>query len=209
MTQDHVPLEEKNQSPGGGRSGRDGERRAPQGKSEAVDDVSTTRRYRLLVTNDRPTPFTVADERTTLLDFLNYLRESLILKAKGISDDDARRPFVPSGTNLLGLVNHLAFVETSWFQFIFAGRDIQLPSGDFHPDASIPSADIISRYEAAVAESNRITTETDDLETLARRDYKGTHLSLRWILVHMIEETGRHAGHADIIRELIDGTTGR
>jgi hypothetical protein len=54
-----------------------------------------------------------------------------------------------------------------------------------------------------------IATETDDLETLARRNYKGTHLSLRWILVHMIEETGRHAGHADIIRELIDGSTGR
>lgn len=161
------------------------------------------------MSNDRPTPFTVADERTTLLDFLNYLRQSVILKARGLADDDLRRRLVPSGTNLLGLVNHLAFVETSWFQFIFAGRDVQLPSGGFQPEAGIPSADVISRYEITVAESNRIATETDDVETLARRDYKGTHLSLRWILVHMIEETGHHAGHADIIREQIDGTTGR
>ncbi len=175
----------------------------------APNDVSTTSRYRFLVTNDRPTPFTVADERTTLLDFLNYLRESLILKAKGISDDDLRRPLVPSGTNLLGLINHLAFVEASWFQRIFADRDIQLPPGDFQPHISISSSEIIRRYEAAITESNRIARETEDLDTLARHDYKGTHLSLRWILVHMIEETGRHAGHADIIRELIDGTTGR
>lgn len=161
------------------------------------------------MSKDRPTPFTVADEKTTLLDFLNYLRDSIILKTKGLGDDDLRRPLVPSGTNLLGLVNHLARVEGSWFQLVFAGRDIELHSGDFHPDGSISSTDIIRRYEAAITESNRIATETDDLETLARHEYKGTRLSLRWILIHMIEETGRHAGHADIIRELIDGTTGR
>jgi hypothetical protein len=60
------------------------------------------------VSNDRPTPFTVADERTTLLDFLNYLRESIILKATGLGDEDLRRPLVASGTNLLGLVNPTA-----------------------------------------------------------------------------------------------------
>lgn len=158
---------------------------------------------------DRPTPFTVADERTTLLDFLNYLRESVILKTTGLSDEDLRRAFVPSGTNLLGVVNHLARVEASWFQLIFSGRDIELDPDDFHPDDSISSTDIIRRYEAAIAKSNRITTETDDLDTLARDEYKGRRLSLRWILIHMIEETGRHAGHADIIRELIDGSTGR
>jgi uncharacterized damage-inducible protein DinB len=150
----------------------------------------------------------VADERTTLLDFLNYLRESIILKAKGLGDDELRRPLVPSGTNLLGLVNHLAYVESVWFQYLFAGRDIDLPSDDFHPDANMSPTDVIARYEVAIVESNRIAAETD-LETLTRREYKGTHLSLRWILVHLVEETSRHAGHADIIRELIDGTTGR
>lgn len=160
------------------------------------------------MSNDRPTPFTVADERTTLLDFLNYLRESTILKATGLNDDDLRRPLVPSGTNLLGLVNHLAFVEAVWFQYLFAGQDVELPSCDFHPDPSITPTEILARYQDAIAESNRIAAEAD-LETLARREYKGTHLSLRWILVHLVEETARHAGHADIIRELIDGTTGR
>ncbi len=180
------------------------------GKKESLERVADTqRRYRLTVHNDRPTPFTVADERTTLLDFLNYLRESIILKAKGLEDDELRRPLVSSGTNLLGLVNHLARVEASWFQLIFAGKDLELHSDDFQPDDSISSTDIIRRYEAAITESNRIAAENDDLETLARREYKGTRLSLRWILIHMIEETGRHAGHADIIRELIDGTTGR
>lgn len=170
---------------------------------------SSQHRYRPGVSNDRPTPFTVAGEKTTLLDFLGYLRESIVLKVTGLPDEDLRRPLVPSGTSLLGLVNHLAIVEASWFQFIFAGRDIELHSDDFHPDHSISSTEIIRRYEAAIIESNQIVADTNDLETLARREYKRTRLSLRWILIHMIEETGRHAGHADIIRELIDGATGR
>jgi uncharacterized damage-inducible protein DinB len=155
----------------------------------------------------------VADEKQTLCDFLDYLRESVVLKAAGLSESDLRREVVPSGTNLLGLVNHLALVETFWFQFVFDGRDVQFvpedaPPKDWHILPGRSSVAVLERYAKATAESRSITVE-GDLDALSKREFKGRHLSLRWVVVHLVEETARHAGHADIMRELIDGTTGR
>ncbi len=162
------------------------------------------------MTEDRRTPFTVGDERTTLLDFLDYLRESVIRKATGLSEDESRRPMVPSGTSLLGLVKHLTAVELFWFQFTFAGmHDVRFPKGDFAPLPGETTDDLVAAYREATKRNNEIVLACDDLGRLAARATDKGHLSLRWVLVHMIEETARHAGHADIIRELIDGHVGR
>lgn len=157
---------------------------------------------------DRRTPFTIADERRTLLDFLDYLRESVILKLAGIADEGARRPGVPSGTSLMGLVKHLTRVEISWFQFGFAGLDVEIPDDRLTADDT--SETVAAGYRAAIAKSNEIVAGCDDLETRSRRALVAPEaMTMRWVLVHMVEETGRHAGHADILREQIDGSVGR
>ena len=157
---------------------------------------------------DRRTPFLVADEATTLRAFLDYLRESLILKVADLDEESARRSTVPTGTSLLGLIKHLTAVEVGWFQFAFAGRDVPMPSEETEPTDSVASA--VAAYEAATRVSNQVVDEADDLDQLcARAPTTPEPLSLRWLLVHMIEETARHAGHADILREQIDGRTGR
>jgi hypothetical protein len=161
------------------------------------------------VVTDHRTPFTIADEKRTLCDFLDYLRDAIVRKAHGLDEDEVRRSTVPSGTSLLGLVKHLTFVELAWFEWSFAGLDIRLPSGDLEPDDT--AASVIAAYRAATERANDVIAGCDDLGRLSARTGIAPHepLSMRWILVHMIEETGRHAGHADIIREQIDGATGR
>lgn len=151
---------------------------------------------------DRRTPFQNAGERELLVDFLDYLRESVVIKTSGLSDEDVRKPMVPSGTSLLWLVNHLADVEGYWFDTVFAGGDGGVPPGDTAESA-------ISAYRAAWARSNEVVAACHDLDTLSARPHRDQHTSLRWILVHMVEETARHAGHADIIREQLDGAVGR
>ena len=82
---------------------------------------------------DRHTPFRLTGEKETLLDFLDYLRESVILKVDGLDEESARRSSVPTGTSLLGLVKHLTSVETAWFQYAFAGEDITIPGDNIDP----------------------------------------------------------------------------
>ncbi len=120
---------------------------------------------------------------------------------------------VESGTNMLGLVKHLAWVERWWFEYNFAGREVDFPWSDDDPDADFrvedeeTIADIVALYEAAVVDSNEIIASAD-LDDLAAVTRDGVSRSLRWIVGHMVEETARHAGHADIVRELIDHNTG-
>ena len=124
---------------------------------------------------------------------------------------------VPSGTKLLGLVKHLAFVERYWFQQIFAGRECEYPWTDEDPDADFriepheTTQQIVDLYVGECAE-NRSIVASASLDELARGRKKANDprpgFNLRWILVHMIEETARHNGHADILREQIDGSTG-
>jgi hypothetical protein len=107
----------------------------------------------------------------------------------------------------LGLVKHLTQVEVVWFQYAFAGEDVGVPSAELADDD--PDA-VISAYRTAVRESNRIVAGCEDLCQLSVRAAVAPHpMPMRWILVHMIEETGRHAGHADILREQVDGSVGR
>jgi uncharacterized damage-inducible protein DinB len=157
---------------------------------------------------DRKTPYTFADEKTTLKDFIDYLRESVIIKVQGLSDEDARRELVPSGTSLMWLLKHLRDVETWWFQYLFLGLDVEFPDDDVKPDDTVEEA--ITTYREAIAHSNEIIAECEDLDIRAARAGRAPEpVTMRWLLVHMVEEIGRHAGHADILREQIDGATGR
>jgi uncharacterized damage-inducible protein DinB len=157
---------------------------------------------------DRRTPFRLADEKQTLIEFLDYLREAVILKVVDLDDASARRSTVPTGTSLLGLVKHLTSVEVVWFQFAFAGSDAVVPAEEIQPTDSVNSS--VAAYQATARVNNEIVSGCDDLGQLCARAFRTPEpLSLRWLLVHMVEETARHAGHADILREQIDGLTGR
>lgn len=148
-----------------------------------------------------------------LLTLLDNNRAVMVWKLDGLTLEEARRPVVASGTSMLGLVKHLAYVERWWFDDFFAGSAVDYPWSEEDPDADFRTeegetvADVISLYTEAVARSNELVAEAhmDDLSVGSRG---GEQFALRWIVAHMIEETARHAGHADIIREMIDGTTG-
>jgi uncharacterized damage-inducible protein DinB len=151
----------------------------------------------------------VADEKDTLLEFLDYLRESVIAKATGLEDEQLARRMVPSGTSLFWLLKHLTRVEMLHLQASFEGRDVLLPPSEVDP-ADTPTQ-VIGAYRSAIAASNEIIASCEDLDRLAARprEPNGEAMPLRWTLVHLIEETGRHAGHADILREQLDGSVGR
>lgn len=155
---------------------------------------------------DNPPPSTGGTEKDVLLGFLDYLRESVVAKLDGAPEAQVRTPGVPSGTNLLGLVNHLAHVE----RFMFLGEDAADWQATFQaaPDATVAS--VIADYRDAVDQSNVVIAECTDLTSaVARPARRGNAPTMRWALAHMIEETARHAGHLDILRETIDGVTGR
>lgn len=154
----------------------------------------------------------MADERETLVAFLNAHRAILLWKLEGLSEEDAKRPMVPSGTSMLGMVKHLAWVERWWFVDFIGGTSLNYPWSDEDPDADFRIEDgemiatISQLYADAVAEANAVIDAAESLEVTAT--VRGTERTLRWTLVHMIEETARHIGHADILREQIDGATG-
>jgi uncharacterized damage-inducible protein DinB len=151
-------------------------------------------------------------EKALLEAFLDFQRDTLLWKVSGLTDAQLTQEKTPSGTTLLGLVKHLAYVERNWFQIRFMGRPLSVPwrsadpAGDFRIEPHETGASIIAFYRAEIAESKRIVAAAPSTETLAV-DPERPH-SLRRILVHMIEETARHNGHADILRELTDGQTG-
>lgn len=151
------------------------------------------------------------DEYESLVRFLDFQRQTVASKLEGLSREEALRSPVPSGTSLLALVKHLTHVERFWFQAVFAGRETGFPWTDDDPDADWRVEDgetvdaLLAGYREAVSESDRIIAGVapDDLSRHAEHRF-----TLRWILLHMIEETARHAGHADILREQVDGATG-
>ncbi|MFD1829360.1 DinB family protein [Streptomyces desertarenae] len=150
-----------------------------------------------------------ADERATLLTFLDYLRDAVAAKAAGVPEEAARTPGVPSGTSLLGLVRHLAAVEHNWFVWAYAGEGELLPD-DEPPEPGATVGEALAAYRRAVRRSNGIVAACGRLDVPGARSLRETPPpTMRWILVHMIEETARHAGHADILRERIDGSAGR
>jgi uncharacterized damage-inducible protein DinB len=163
----------------------------------------------------RPDPAFDLDERSMLTEFLDYHRATVHLKVTGLSDDDAWRRFVPSLTSAAGIVKHLGYVEQSWFRARLAGeRDLRVPWTDENPDADFERAEgdtgggLLEAYAAQCERSREIAAgmQLDDVAMAPGRD--GRRATLRWVLVHMIEETARHNGHLDLIREMTDGQTG-
>lgn len=160
----------------------------------------------------RRTP-TTRGEKESLVAFLDKQRDVMVWKLDGVDDADLRRPMVPSGTNLLGLVKHLAAVEYGWFCITFGRETEPLPFDDDDPDADLrveddeSTDDILAFYGRARSAADAAIAELD-LDDTGTPAWSGTTVSLRWVLLHMIEETARHAGHADVVRELIDDTVG-
>lgn len=155
---------------------------------------------------DTPPPRTGNSETEVLRGFLDYLRTSVAAKVDGTPEPQVRTAGVPSGTNLLGLLNHLTFVERA----MFLGASVTDWSATFQAAPADSVADIVARYRDAVERANRVLDECTDPGAPVPRPRTGRPApSVRWALAHMIEETGRHAGHADILREQIDGATGR
>jgi Protein of unknown function (DUF664) len=161
---------------------------------------------------------TVADPKGTLQHYLDVARDALIWKLDGLSEYDVRRPMTPTGTNLLGLVKHVASVELGYLGDVF-GRPSGIPLPWFEDDAE-PNADlwatadesrddILDLYRRARAHSDA-TIAALDLDAVGRMPWWGEHgeVTLHLILVHMTNETHRHAGHADVVREMIDGAAG-
>jgi uncharacterized damage-inducible protein DinB len=158
----------------------------------------------------------VADERTTLFAFLDYYREAVKAKVRGLSEEDARRRLVSSQTSLAGLVKHLARVEVSWFQHRLGQIPLEhlpylqlffgAPESDFRVEPEETVEMLIARYEEQCALSREIAS-TMHFDDVVPHPALG-EVTMRWVVVHMIEETARHAGHADILREQIDGSTG-
>jgi hypothetical protein len=159
-----------------------------------------------------------AGEMDSLLAFLDFHRATLLWKVDGLAKEQLSRPLTPSGTNLLGLVKHLGYVERYWFAIFFAGLDLELPYSDQDPDADWrvgegeTAEQVVAFYQAEVARSREVvagaTPDDRGRSSIVRRDGPASNFSLRWIILHMIEETARHNGHADILRELTDGATG-
>ncbi|MBO3747260.1 DinB family protein [Streptosporangiaceae bacterium NEAU-GS5] len=156
-------------------------------------------------------PFT-GDEKESLHASLERHRDVVLWKLDGLSDEQVRRPMVPSGTNLLGLVKHLAAVEYSWFCETFGRETEPLPFDDDDPDADLrvtpdeTTAEVVAFYGRARAAADEVIRDLE-VDTLGTAWF-GDPVTLRWVLIHMIEETARHAGHMDILRELLDTTTG-
>lgn len=146
-------------------------------------------------------------EVEALVAALDDERAGVLKKLVGLSEMDARRTTVPSGTNLAGLLQHLTFVEAKWFESIVGGRSPSRGQRSMDVDPSVSLKTLRADYRAACEASNEIIRSVGDAD--ATVNYNGKKRDLRWAILGVIGETARHAGHADILREQIDGKTGR
>lgn len=138
---------------------------------------------------------------------LQYQRESFVQKVDGVGERDARTPLVASGTTILWLTKHIARAEQLWIVDRFAGKRPDLLDDTVQPGDTIGSA--IAAYRATWRLVDDIVDAAPSLDVLCQDGGSDAPVNLRWVLMHLLEETARHAGHVDILRELIDGTTGR
>jgi uncharacterized damage-inducible protein DinB len=146
-----------------------------------------------------------ADERELLLSWLDFLRGAVLRKVEGI--DDAQARWRPEGRliSLLGIVNHLAHVEWRWIDGGMLGEMVSRSEDEFSPGAELTIVAAVAAYRVRAAATNAAVRAMRSLGVLCQRE-EGT--DLRWVLLHLINETARHAGHADATRELLDGATG-
>lgn len=167
----------------------------------------------------RTDPDKDAPELTMLSEYLDVQREIMLFKSEGLTKSQMAQPLPPSDMTLAGLLYHLALVEEAWLEVRFAGLPRRDPWIDIDWDADPdwewrtaqdlePDA-VRQRYEEACERSRQVVTNSSgaDQVSVASND-KGVHFTLRWVLLHLIEETARHAGHADLIRQSIDGLVG-
>jgi len=160
-----------------------------------------------MVVADLKPPRLCGDERATLLALLQFQRESVVRKVEGLDDDAARRHFVGSDTTLVWLVRHLAHAETLWLQVRFRGDDPDVLDV-LAMESGTTLAEAVAAYRETWSRVDQVITQAQ-LDDLVADDQELGPVNLRWVLTHLLEETARHAGHADILRELLDGSTGR
>ncbi|MEV4692942.1 DinB family protein [Micromonospora chalcea] len=164
---------------------------------------------------ERIGPPLLADERESLRAFLDFHRATLALKCEGLTDEQLRRQASPPSTlSLLGLVRHMAEVERTWFRRVIAAEDVPLvwsDSGDFQQAYDARDADVAEAFAAwrrEIEHARRIEREAASLDVTGHQARWGEDVSLRLVMLHMLHEYARHNGHADLIREAIDGAVG-
>ncbi|HYJ76267.1 MAG TPA: DinB family protein [Kineosporiaceae bacterium] len=168
------------------------------------------------MTFPRTRPPFVADERTQLVGWLDLQRAVVRFKCEGLSEEDAHRAVLPASPlmTVAGLVSHLRWTEHCWFEVAFSGRGAaenpqfgDVEDADFAVDG-VPLAQLLDDYERQCEQSNAVVAAASLDDTGLNRDFASGSASLRWMLLHMLEETARHLGHLDAMRELLDRTTG-
>jgi uncharacterized damage-inducible protein DinB len=158
------------------------------------------------------------DERTVLTTMLDYTRDTVRAKCRDLTEADARRAFVPTSPlmTIAGLVSHLRWNETWWFEAVLLGMPDQHPGTEDEPDREmsialeVPISDLLADYQATCARYRDLAASLD-LNTPSKGElgWRNEPVTLRWILFHLIEETARHNGHIDLLREMTDGVRGR
>jgi uncharacterized damage-inducible protein DinB len=158
------------------------------------------------------------DERAVLTTMLDYVRDTVHVKCAGLSDEQARLAPLPGSplTNISSLVSHLRWVEYYWIRVVLLGEQDRTPVTEEDPDAEmrlgldVPLARLLAEYRASCGQLRDLVAPLD-LDTPSRGTLSWRHepVTLRWVLMHLIEETARHNGHIDILREMADGQTGR
>ncbi|MEV0202226.1 DinB family protein [Nonomuraea sp. NPDC050691] len=165
---------------------------------------------------ERVRPPFVADERTQLVGWLDMQRAIVHYKCEGLAEQDAHRPVLPGSPlmTVAGLVSHLRWTEQTWFEVLFLGRPAEGPQFDETVEDAdmrvegVPLARLLEEYTRQCAISNEIIAAHKLDEVGRHPGFRSAQATLRWMLIHMVEETARHAGHLDTIRELLDGATG-
>ena len=166
------------------------------------------------MTDERADPPFEADERATLTAFLDRQRATLAVKCDGLTEDQLRQQAVPpSNLSLLGLVRHMAEVERNWFRPVLGGEEmatIFAPDMDWEASfRDVPAADVAESFRIWRAECDHARALVAVAPSFDVRGFRHSgYVSLRWVMTHMIEEYARHNGHADLLRERLDGSTG-
>jgi uncharacterized damage-inducible protein DinB len=167
----------------------------------------------------RTDPPETGRELVQLTRYLDLQRDTILRKCEGLTREQLAQPHPPSSMTLGGLLNHLTLVEENWFQVRFSGQPEDErwagidwdadPDYEFRTAADVEPDELRRRYEEACARSREVVAGAQDLDQLSVQPRgNGQHFDLRWVMLHLIEETARHAGHADLLREAIDGVTG-
>jgi uncharacterized damage-inducible protein DinB len=167
----------------------------------------------------RSDPPETGDERTVLTAYLAFQRETVLLKTEGLSREQLAQPHPPSSMTLAGLLYHLAYVEESWSLEDFAGQPVPEPwagvdwaadrDWEWHAAVDLEPEVLRERYREAGRRTDAVVAAAGSLDALSAQPLRnGNRFSLRWMLLHLVEETARHAGHADLLREAVDGAVG-